>query len=182
VLHARERCGTLAAAILIVFVISLAADAKRPKARAPLPNEVLKAKTAYLDNRSGLASIGDKAYDELTKWGRFKIVDRPQNADLIFLLSASEYQGGYVSSSTGQQHGTVDNSGNIQMSGESETTTTPVVYRRTHLTVIDPKDGTSLWSDSRQWGNLYTGFRSATRSLIKNLRERIEGQEAASPQ
>lgn len=179
--HAYRRYRASRVLVLVAFLTALRADAKRPKVHAPLPKQVLEAKTVYLDNQSGFASLGDKAYDELTKWGRFKVVDQRQNADLILLLSASEYRGGYVTSGTAQQHGTVDDSGNIEVSGESESTTTPVVYRRTHLTVIDPKTGTSLWSDSKAWGNLYTGFHSATRSLIKNLRSRLEEQEAASP-
>jgi hypothetical protein len=54
----------------------------------PLPDQILQAKTAYIDNRSGFASLGDKAYDELSKWGRFKIVKSAKEADLVFLLSA----------------------------------------------------------------------------------------------
>jgi hypothetical protein len=37
----------------------------KQKHRAPLPDTVLKAKTVYLDNRSGYADFKDKAYDEL---------------------------------------------------------------------------------------------------------------------
>ncbi len=168
--------GTLL--LLCVTVICELPAAAKKKKHAPLRQTILEAETVYLDNRSGFPNIGDRAYDELTKWGHFRVVQNPKDADLIFLLSATEYRGGYVSTGSTQQQGRIDDSGNIEMSGETTTTSQPVVYRRTHLTVIDPKNGESLWSDSKPWGNLYTGFHSATRGLIKNLRERIEEQKS----
>jgi hypothetical protein len=44
--------------------------------------------------------------------------------------------------------------------------------------VLD-KSGIVLWSDTRRWGNLFTGFKSATREVVKELRKRIEEQEAS---
>lgn len=161
--------------LCITTICGVPAGAKKKKKHAPLPQTILEAKTVYLDNRSGLADIGDKAYDELTKWGRFRVVQNSKEADLLLLLSATEYRGGYVTSGSTQQQGSIDDSGNVQMSGRTTTTTEQVVYGRTHLTVIDPKNGESLWSDSNPWGK----FRSATRGLIKALRKRIEEQEPA---
>jgi hypothetical protein len=157
------------------------AQGRKRKTHAPLPTKILVAKTVYLDNRSGFANIGDRAYDELIKWGHFRVVQNPKDADLILLFSATEYRGGYVTTGTTQQQGRVDNYGNIRISGETTSTTEQMVYRRTHLTLIDPKSGENLWSDSKPWGNLYTGFHSATRSLIKDLRNRVEDQGAESP-
>jgi hypothetical protein len=173
----RVNCSRAALLLLCVTIGGGLSAFAKEKRHAPLPQAVLQAKTVYLDNRSGYASLGDKAYDELEKWGRFKVVQSPKEADLIFLLSASEYRGGYITTGTSQQQGRVDDSGNVQMTGTNESTTQQMVYRSTHLTVIDPKSGDALWEDSKRWGNLYNGFHSATRSLIKNLRERIEEQE-----
>jgi hypothetical protein len=47
---------------------------------APLPDQILQAKTVCLVNQTEFASLGDKAFDELTKWGRFKIVQKPEEA------------------------------------------------------------------------------------------------------
>jgi hypothetical protein len=145
---------------------------------APLPEELLKAKTVYIDNQSGLATLGDKAYDELSKWGRFKIVSSAKDADLVLLISAHAYVTGYSTNTTGTAQGTADASGNIQLSGTSHSRTDADFARITYLTAIDPKTGNALWSDQKLWGNLYTGFRSATRSLVKELRKRVEEQEA----
>lgn len=160
--------GPAVLVLLITAAVSLPSYGKRQHARAPLPVTLMDAKAVYIDNQTGSAKLADRAYDELSKWGRFRVVDSPKRADVIFLLSAKEYQSGSVTS------GRVDDYGNISAS------TSQVVTGVTFLTVIDPKDGSSLWSDSKRWGNLYTGFRSATRGLIKALRDRIEEQEAPS--
>jgi len=42
--------------------------------------------------------------------------------------------------------------------------------------VFDAKNGNNHWGDSKKWGNLYTGFHSATKGLIQELRKRMEEQ------
>lgn len=145
---------------------------------APLPEQILKARTVFIDNQSGLAALGDKAYDELSKWGRFKIVTSAKDADLVLLISAQAYVTGYSTSTTGTAHATTDPSGSTQVNGSSESQTNAQVARVTYMTAIDPKTGDALWADQKMWGNLYSGFRSATRSLVKELRKRVEEQEA----
>jgi hypothetical protein len=90
---------------------------------APLPDQILQAKTAYIDNRSGFAAFGDRAYDELSKWGCFKLVKSSKEADLVFLLSADEYVTGYRTDTSGTTTGTVDNSGNVRLDGDSTSRT-----------------------------------------------------------
>jgi hypothetical protein len=132
------------------------------------------AKTVYIDNHSGQAAIGDRAYGAITKWGRFQVVLDRRQADLILLLTAREYNGGYVTSG-GRQTGTVDDNGNIETT-TSPTYTSPVRVGYTYLTIVDPRTGENLWSESKRWGNLYTGFHSATKGLIEALKKRIEEQ------
>jgi len=131
-----------------------------------------------LDNRTGYEKFSDRAYDELQKWGRFRVVTGAKDADLVFLLSASEYHGGYVTSGTTQQHGTVDDGGNVNIYGTSESTSVPITVGYTHLYVIDPTNGDSLWSDTKRWGSLLTGYHSATRGLIREIRDRIADSES----
>src|ERR1700675_3030204 len=101
------------------------------------------------------------------------VLDRKE-ADLIFLLTAQERDGGYFTSGGGQT-GTVDSSGNINTSS-SPTYTTHVTVGYTYLTVFNAKSGDSLWSESKKWGNLCTGFHSATKGLIEELKKRIDEQ------
>ncbi len=141
-----------ALSVLAVLLVAEFATAKKPK--APLPGKILRAKTVYLDNRSGLAKLVDKAYGELTAWGRFQIAAK---------------DGDYVTTGYTQ----------YDPAGSSATSThiTEAVTRNySHLTVIDRADGATLWSDSRPWGY---HFHSATRELVKELRQRIEQQEAS---
>jgi hypothetical protein len=140
--------------------------------------------TIFIDNHTGQAKIGDRAYEELKKWGRFQIVSDRNQADLIFLSTAQEHDGGYVTSGGGQT-GTVDSSGNIRTSSDP-TYTTHVTVGYTYLTVFDSKSGDNLWSDSKRWGNLYTGFHRATKGLINELKKRMDEQSkqqaASEPQ
>ncbi len=168
----------------IFLVLALCAFAVCPAVfghtkHAPLPEQILQAKTVYIDNQSGLASLGDRAYDELSKWGRFKVVASAKDADLVLLISASAYVTGYRTNTTGTAEGTEDSSGNIQLSGSSQSQTHAQVTRITYMTAIDPKTGNALWSDSKQWGSLFYPV-SATRSLVKELRKRVDEQEADS--
>ena len=159
--------------VLFLAVCPLASQTKE-KDRLPLPALVLAAKTVYIDNQTGMAKLGDRAYEGLKKWGRFQIVMDRKQADLVFLLTAQEHNGGYITTGGGQT-GTVDSSGNINTSG-NPTYTTPVTVGYTYLTVFDAKTGDNLWSESKRWGNLYTGFHSATKGLIDELRKRIDEQ------
>jgi len=161
----------LLSAFTLLFVFLTAAKEKH---HLPLPPVVFTAKTVFIDNQTGMAKLGDRAYEELQKWGRFQIVSDPKQADLIFLLTAQEHNAGYVTNGGGQT-GTVDSSGNIDTNGKS-TYTTPVTVGYTYLTVFDAKNGNNHWGDSKKWGNLYTGFHSATKGLIQELRKRMEEQ------
>jgi len=83
----------LLSAFTLLFVFLTAAKEKH---HLPLPPVVFTAKTVFIDNQTGMAKLGDRAYEELQKWGRFQIVSDPKQADLIFLLTAQEHNAGYV--------------------------------------------------------------------------------------
>jgi hypothetical protein len=159
--------------LLFVFAAGVIAKDKH----LPLPPQIAAAKTVYIDNQSGMANIGDKAYQQLVKWGRFQVIQDRKSADLILLLSAKAYDGGYVTTGGGTT-GNIDSKGNINTTNEP-TYTHHVSVNYTFLTVVDPKTGDNLWSDSKRWGNLYTGFHSATKGLIDELVKRVN--EEASP-
>ena len=91
------------ALILLAFAFCTFTLAAKEKQHLPLPATVLAAKTVFIDNQTGMAKLGDRAYEELKKWGRFsnKLTDR-KHADLIFQLTAQERDGGYVTTGGGQ--------------------------------------------------------------------------------
>jgi hypothetical protein len=59
--------------------------------KATLPKALLEARTAYVQNDSWHSSVGDECSDELSKWGRFKLVGDHKQADLVFHVSGSIY-------------------------------------------------------------------------------------------
>jgi hypothetical protein len=46
--------------------------------------------------------------------------------------------------------------------------------RAAFLTVIDPRTGENLWSDSHVWGGLLTGKNSAGERLVKELQGQMK--------
>jgi hypothetical protein len=131
---------------------------------APLPLALMSAKTLYIENNSGEAKLADRCYDELSKWGRFKIVSDPKQADVIFQIGTHVRTYGYSGRSTTDANGSTDTSLTEETAGF------------TTISVVNPT-GQVLWSDTRRWGSLFAGFRSATREVIKELRKRMEEQE-----
>jgi hypothetical protein len=61
----------------------------------------LSAKTGYFDNRTGVDAVA-AAMAQINKWGRFQIVHDKHKADLILLLSADPYHGGYIIFASGR--------------------------------------------------------------------------------
>jgi hypothetical protein len=161
----RNYCALFTIACLALCTLGFAKE----KNHLPLPPQITSAKSIYIDNQSGIAKLGDRAYEQLTKWGRWQVVTDRQKADLILLLSAHQYNGGYVTNTSGR----IDENGNINTTSDASSVTVGYTY----ITVVDPKTGDNLWSDSKRWGNLYTGFHSATKGLVDELMKRINEEE-----
>ena len=158
------------AVVTLATLVSVAAAQNQE--RPTLPSKILSAQSVYFDDQTGSAAVGQKALTRLKKWGRFQIVTDRKQADLILLLSADPYKGGYIVFSGGQT-GTIDKSGEIHEE--------PIPYynrqapvRYTYLTVIDPQTGESLWSDERRWGGLLTGFNSSGERLVGELEKQTK--------
>jgi hypothetical protein len=132
---------------------------------------VLPAKTLYFDNQTGVEAVGTAAVAQLRKWGRFQITHDKQTADLILLLSAAPYNGGYIIFASGQT-GTMDADGHIEQDRVPDYNRQAPV-RDVYLTVIDPSSGKNLWTDSHVWGGLLTGANSVGARLVQKLHKQI---------
>ena len=75
-----------ASLVLAVFLLSPPL-ARANEKRLSLPASVLSARTIYVDNQTTSAELQNTAYTELSKWGRFQIVDAAQKADIVLRLS-----------------------------------------------------------------------------------------------
>ena len=93
------------------------------------------------------------------------MVDDPKSADVIFRISTN-------TRSTGL-HGQTTQYGN---NSNTDLYETRVGFTR--IEMLEAQSGQVLWSDTRRWGNMFTGFRSATKAVVKELRKRIEEQES----
>jgi len=161
-------------ACLVIFIFTnlllpFSLAAQKQLAKSP---EILSAKTVYFDNRTGADAVGAAAVAQLKKWGRFQVVPDKKSADLILLLSADPYHGGYIIFASGQT-GSIDADGHVQEDiVPNYNRLAPV--RDAYLTAIDPTTGKSLWTDSHVWGGLLTGKNSVGTRLIQKLQKQIE--------
>ncbi len=123
--------------------ISVLANEKRPA----LPTSVLNARTIYVDNHTTSAELQNTTYTELSKWGRFQIVDAPQKADIVLQLS----NGNYVKFVPGGENPSAfDPKARKQAWMGADDAVPP---GSTRISLIDPKSGNSLWSEIRKTDN-----------------------------
>jgi hypothetical protein len=120
-------------------------------AQAPIPDALMKAKTAFVVNESAKAKDYDSLYNELNKWGRFELVQDKQKADIIIVLSAK----------IGEESAMVAPGGGVFI-GQSET--------KHYIRITKASDNSLLWSDAADHphGN--------PKKLVSNLKKRIENQ------
>lgn len=136
----------LVLAILVLFSVSAFAG------HAPLPPELMQAKTVYIQNDGAPTSDLRVCTEELNKWGRFTVVSNPKDADVIFRLNFRIENGGYRVTSYG-----VSSTMNALKT----------------ITVSQRSTGNILWTDTRA-AKL---FGSPTKAVVNELRKRVEEQE-----
>jgi hypothetical protein len=138
-----KAANTLALALVLV-VSPIYAKVKH----APLPASVMTAKTVYIDNQTGHPEITDRAYDALSKWGRFKILKNEKDADLVLRITAN---------TKGRPN---------PPATDIDRSPTPIIFS------VRDQANTELWSAS-----MNKPFHSQTRLDIAELQKRIQEQE-----
>ena len=163
----KPRVSDLASALLVLATLLLSpavswANEKRPS----LPTSVLSARTIYVDNQTSSAELQNTAYTELSKWGRFQIVDAPQKADIVLRLS----NGNYVKfvPANGNSSANDPKPAKQNWMGADEA----VRPGSTRISVIDPKSGNLLWSDIRKTDNS-----KAASHMLDGLRNAFDQKE-----
>lgn len=115
----------------LVFAFLMLCGFALPKDRhMPLPPQIVTARTIYIENQSGDPDIADRAYDELLKWGRFKVVPDKNQSDLILSLSLKESLDGYRTTGGGEIGGI-----------RQPIRTQSVVSGYSRVTLMDPQTG-----------------------------------------
>ncbi len=133
------------------------AAARQDSESSPALGKIKQAVSAAVDCSAcprSLAAAGKTGKQALLTWNRFRLVDDPQKADVLFMFSGNPYLGDYLT--------------------RKGPDTRPVRIDGVILTVIDPHSGQELWSDSRRWGSMRVS--AATRDLIEGLRGAMEAE------
>jgi hypothetical protein len=138
----RTRLVFLLAAAVLSFGIAYANEKT-----GAVPAKVLSAKTIYVDNQTNDAELQHDAYMGLSKWGRYDIVDSAQKADLVLRLSGSSVvkfvPGGDAAATYNPKPVSETTAGGEELAPPG----------CTRLALVEPKSGTTLWSDVRKTGN-----------------------------
>ncbi len=137
--------------VLIFWVMTLPAGAK-----PTLPQAVTSAHTVFLQNNTGFVELEYTALLELNKWGRFEVVSVQDKADLVLVLSS----GTHVRAIPDGQF--------PRATGLNAFAEESVPQGHTKIALVDPKTGSTLWSDLHKTeggkvknGHLLDGLRQA---------------------
>jgi hypothetical protein len=130
--------------------------------KAPLPSELLSAKTVYLQNEAGDPKLMDAIYAALTKWGRFEVVADREKADLVVVISGREVFGSLTTASA---------TGNVQGTYASGIgSSVPIPYRTYYMGIYSAHTKELVWSDRQDaW---LTASQTANR-IIGRLKKRL---------
>jgi len=158
------------ASALVVFgtVLLLPPLATANEKGASLPTSVLSARTIYVDNQTTSAELQNTAYAELSKWGRFQVVDAAQKADIVLRLSNGNYVKFVLGGENVPAHDPKVKKQNWTGADEA------VPPGSTRISVIDPKSRNSLWSDIRKTDNP-----KAATHMLDGLRNAFDQKEKA---
>ena len=138
------------------------ANEKRPS----IPTSVLSARTIYVDNQTTSAELQNTAYTELSKWGRFQIVDTAQKADVVLRLS----NGNHVKFVPGNGNSPASDPKPAKQNWTGADEEVPP--GSTRVSVVDAKSGNLLWSDIRKTDNP-----KAATHMLDSLREAIDRKQ-----
>jgi len=148
--------------VLVFWVMTLPAGAS-----PTLPQAVTSAHSVFLQNETGFAELEYTALLELNKWGRFDVVASQDKADLVLVLTC----GTHVHAIPDGQF--------PRTTGLNAFTEESVPAGHTKIALVDPKSGTTLWSDLHKTeggkvksGHLLDGLRQAFDEYEKGKNKR----------
>jgi len=135
----------------LLFLSAALLTAQQPETPQPRKNPPLTpttklaaAKTAFIKNAGGNPIPYNVISSSMENWGRFTIVNRPEDADIVVEVSAPSGGGGVsVSSKT-------DTSPRTGFPESSSTTTRDLSSAPIKMTVFDGKSKSVIWTWSEQ--------------------------------
>jgi hypothetical protein len=156
----RRISPALPAGLLFILLLSLASTTANAGPKN-LPEAVVRAHTVFLENETGFVELQYAAVLELSKWGRFDIVESREKADLVMRLDG----GSHVREVPEGQFPTRPG---VNAFADSE-----IPKGHTRIALLDPKTNTLLWSDTHktEGGKVKTGH------LLDGLREAFDAYD-----
>jgi hypothetical protein len=123
--------------------------------KAPAPERLMRAKSAFVVNDGVWFKAFDKFYGEFKKWNRFQLVQSKEQADIIVVLS----------NSAGSLVGGVSiPSGGVFVGGSES---------KFYMRITDARDGTPLWADMTGETLLVS---NSAKKMVSNLQKRMDGK------
>jgi hypothetical protein len=150
--------------VLLVVMTANRLPVNSVAAEAPVPLEVMLARTVYIQKGATYPEkkdpTGEKSYvepcrEEIAKWGRLKVVDDPKDAHIILRISSRVEPGMSIMMNN-----------QIRQSGNGYT----------FLEAVNPYTGKTVWATTHSWARSWS-TKSATAAVVKELRKRVEEQE-----
>lgn len=146
------RRSVITSSILIFLLLSAAwpqeANAPVPKKNPPVmpTSRLAAAKTAFIKNAGGSSIPFNSIASSMDGWGRFVIVNSPEQADIILEVSSPSTGSGSGVSVSGK----TDTSTRTGQPETSTSTTRDLSSGPIRLNVIDGKSKSLLWTGSEQ--------------------------------
>ncbi len=153
---------TFLAYILGIIVLTSPSSATEPN--SPL-TDISDAKTACLINDGTDLDLTDAVRDKLKEWGRWKLVQRPEDADLLLVLSRQDVTGAVsIGSASVNSYGS-------HASGSSVGVAAPFADEKVFFSAVDRVSGQKFVTVSSYRRHL---MRPASSWLVGRMKDQIE--------
>src|SRR5947208_8102328 len=74
-------------AIILCASASHAQQATADDKYAPLPSQIVSAKTVFILNETGKAKFGDAVYKQIKTWNRWQVITDKNQADIVLVVT-----------------------------------------------------------------------------------------------
>ena len=129
--------------------------------KAPVHPRLISAETLYLLNDQDNMLVSDRLYSDLKKWGRYKLVETPENADLLGVLTMQ------IGRTFEIYNGSTIILGSTAISRGSKSV---LAYKHFYFKIFDMETTMQLWTDGEEgwWTN-----KGAVFKLVRTFRDRL---------
>jgi len=132
---------------------------------APLPDKLVRAKTVFLENRTGDQKLADKFYEEVSGWERWTFATDRSKADILLILSNEETFAGVMTTGSATA---------IGHSAYGVGVGVPISQQYVYLHIADRETGDALWTAKSR---VKIGAGRTAGGLVSDLKKRLFSPE-----